>query len=102
MNSARPWYILLLPFFAAVVIVLITKSYRGLSSFISVATVLGSFGCSCVVFVTPNIRALELTWIDLPPLLYVPLGLVLDDLNPSFPSLLRKGAQPSTIVSLPH
>ena len=40
MSSALPWFILLLPFFAAVVIVLITKPYRGLSSFISVAAVL--------------------------------------------------------------
>ncbi len=43
MSSALPWAILLLPFFAAVVIVLFTKSYRGLSSFISVVAVLGSF-----------------------------------------------------------
>ena len=35
MSSALPWYILLLPFFAAVVIVVLTKSQRGLSSFIS-------------------------------------------------------------------
>ena len=81
MSSALPWYILLLPFFAAVVIVLLTKPYPGLSSFISVTAVLGSFACSCAVFVTPDMRALELTWINLPPLLFVPLGLVLDDLS---------------------
>jgi len=81
MSSILPWYILLLPFFAAVAIVLLTKSYPGLSSFISVAAVLGSFACSCIVFVTADIRSLELTWIDLPPLLFVPLGLVLDDLS---------------------
>ena len=81
MSSALPWYILLLPFLAAVVIVLFTKSYRGLSSFISVAAVLGSFAFSCLVFATPNIRSLELTWIDLRPVLYVPLGFVLDDLS---------------------
>jgi len=81
MSSALPWYVLLLPLFAAVVIVLLTKSFRGLSSFISIAAVLGSFACSCLIFVTPNIRSLELTWIDFPPLLYVPLGLILDDLS---------------------
>jgi NADH-quinone oxidoreductase subunit L len=81
MSSILPWYILLLPFFAAVVIVLFTKSHRGVSAFISVAAVLGSFACSCAVFVTPNIHALELTWIDLSPVLYVPLGLILDDLS---------------------
>ncbi|PZR74302.1 MAG: NADH-quinone oxidoreductase subunit L [Chthoniobacterales bacterium] len=81
MSSALPWYILLLPFLAAVVIVLFTKSYRGLSSFISVAAVLASFALSCVVFATPNIHALELTWLDFRPVLYVPLGFVLDDLS---------------------
>src|SRR5438034_9459215 len=81
MSSTLPWYMLLLPFFAAVVIVLFTKSYRGFSSFISVAAALASFVCSCVVFVRPNMRAVELTWIDLRPVLYVPLGLVLDDLT---------------------
>src|SRR5436190_1335008 len=81
MSSALPWYILLLPFFASVAIVLFTKSHRGLSAAISVTAVLGSFAASCVVFASPNIRALELTWIDLRPVLYVPLGLVLDDLS---------------------
>src|SRR6266404_7978280 len=82
MNSALlPWSILLLPFVAAAVIVLLTKSWPGLSSFISVLAVLSSFAGSCVVFVTRDIQALELTWIDLRPILYVPLGFVLDDLS---------------------
>jgi len=81
MSSALPWYILLLPFAAAVTIVLLTKSYPGLSSFLSVGAVLISFAFSCVVFASPDIRALELTWLDLRPVLYVPLGLVLDDLS---------------------
>ena len=81
MTSTLPWFLLLLPFFAAVVIVLFTKPYRGLSSSISVAAALASFGCSCVVFITFDIRALELTWVDLRPVLYVPLGLVIDDLS---------------------
>jgi NADH-quinone oxidoreductase subunit L len=82
MNSALlPWFILLLPFLAAVVIVLFTKRWAGLSSFISVLAVLASFAGSCVVFATPDIQALELTWLDLRPVLYVPLGFVLDDLT---------------------
>jgi NADH-quinone oxidoreductase subunit L len=81
MSSALPWYILLLPLFATAAIVLLTRSSRGLSSFISVGAVLGSFVCSCVVFVTPNIRSLELTWIDFRPAFYVPLAFVLDDLS---------------------
>jgi NADH-quinone oxidoreductase subunit L len=81
MISALPWYVLLLPFFAAVVIVLFTKSLPGLSSFISVAAVLASFVGSCMVFATPNIQTLELTWLDLRPVLFVPLGFVLDELT---------------------
>jgi NADH-quinone oxidoreductase subunit L len=80
MISALPWFILLLPFFAAAVIVLFTKSFPGLSSFISVTAVLASFVGSCIVFATPNIQTLELIWLDLRPVLFVPLGFVLDDL----------------------
>src|SRR6185295_1478653 len=81
MNSSLPWVLLLLPFCAAVVIVLVTKSFHGLSSLISVVATLVSFLCSCIIFARPNIQALELTWIDLRPVLYVPLGFVLDDLT---------------------
>jgi len=82
MTSSLPWYILLLPLLAAAAIALLTRSWPRLSSFISVAAVLGSFVCSCFVFVQPDIRALELTpWIDVRPLLYVPLGFVLDELS---------------------
>src|SRR6476620_8298667 len=78
--NALPWYILLLPLFAAAVIVLLTKSRPGISSFISVLAVLASFAMSCVVFATQDIQPVELTWIDLKPIFYVPLGFVLDDL----------------------
>ena len=78
--SALPWYILLLPLFAAAVIVLFTKRWPGVSSFLSVVAVLVSFAISCFVFATPDIQTIELTWIDLKPVLSVPLGFVLDDL----------------------
>jgi NADH-quinone oxidoreductase subunit L len=81
MTSALPWLILLLPFFAAVAIILFTRPLPGVSSFISVATVVVCFVFSCIVFATPNIQALELTWLDLRPVLFVPLGFVLDDLT---------------------
>ena len=81
MSSALlPWYILLLPLVAAAVIVLLTKSRPGLSSFISVLAVLASLAMSCVLFATQNVQPVELTWIDLKPVLSVPLGIVLDDL----------------------
>src|SRR5256714_779927 len=78
--NALPWYVLLLPLFSAAVIVLLTKRSPGLSSFISVVAGLASFALSCVIFATADIQPLELTWIDLRPVLYVPLGFVLDDL----------------------
>jgi NADH-quinone oxidoreductase subunit L len=78
--SALPWYILLLPLAAAVVIVLFTKSSPGLSSFLSVLAVLGSFAGSCIVFATSDIAAPAFTWLDV-SVLTVPLGLVLDDLS---------------------
>jgi NADH-quinone oxidoreductase subunit L len=80
MTSTLPWYILLLPLVAAAIIVLVTKRRPGISSFLSVVAVLASFGLSCVVFAMPGIQAVELTWIDLKPVLHVPLGFVLDDL----------------------
>jgi len=81
MTSSLPWYILLLPLVAAAAIVLFTRSWPRLSSSISVAAVFGSFVCSCFVFVQPDIHAIELPWIDVQPLLYVPLGFVLDELS---------------------
>ena len=81
MRSALPWYLLLLPLFSAVMIVLVTRRSRVLSSLISVVATLGSFVCACLIFSTPNLRTLELTWIEIPPLLHVPLGFVLDDLS---------------------
>jgi len=76
-----PWFILLAPLASAALITLFTQRSKLVSSCISVAAVLASFVGSIVVFVRPNIRVPELTWIDLRPAFYVPLGLVLDDLS---------------------
>ena len=72
---------LLLPFFAAAVIVFLTKPLPAVSSFLAVAATLGSFICACIIFGTASPQAFEVTWIDLRPVLYVPLGFVLDDLT---------------------
>ena len=79
-TALLPWYILLLPLLSTALIVVFTKRSAGLSSFISVSAVVASFALSCVVFATSKIQAPELAWIDLKPVLYVPLGFVLDDL----------------------
>src|SRR3979490_1940605 len=81
MNSSLPWYVLLLPLCSAAVIVLFTGRSKTLSSFISVAAVLGSFVCSCLIFLRPEISAAQFNWIDIPGAFNVPLGLTLDRLS---------------------
>src|SRR3984893_1845311 len=81
MKSSLPWYVLLLPLCSAAVIVLFTRRSRTLSSYISVAAVLGSFVCSCLIFLRSDISAAQFTWIDIPDVFKVLLGLTLDRLS---------------------
>jgi NADH-quinone oxidoreductase subunit L len=80
MSNTLPWFILLLPLVAAALIALVAKEWPGLSAFISVSAALAGFALSCFVFATPGIQSLELTWLDMRPVLYVPIGFALDDL----------------------
>ena len=75
------WYALLLPLVSAAAITLFTLRFKALSSFVSIAAVLGSFVCSCLIFTRPAVSAPELTWIDLGGVFNVPLGFVLDSLS---------------------
>src|SRR5216110_1582983 len=79
--SVLPWYALLLPLGSAVVITLFTLRRKALSSFISVAAVLGSFICSCLIFIQSGISAPASTWIEINGVFNVPLGFVLDNLS---------------------
>ncbi len=81
MSSVLPWYVLLLPLISAVVILLVTRRWSGISAFVSVGAAIIGFVCSCLIFSSPQISPPEFTWIDLRPLLYIPLGLVLDNLS---------------------
>ncbi len=63
------------------IITLFCRRSKPLSSAISVAAVLGSFICSCLIFAQPDISPSELTWIDFPGVFVVPLGLTLDGLS---------------------
>src|SRR5438270_56027 len=80
-NSLLPWFVLLLPLGSAGVITLLTRRRKNVSSYISVAAVLGSFFCSCAIFTKLDISAPEFTWIDIRGVLNVPIGFVLDDLS---------------------
>jgi NADH-quinone oxidoreductase subunit L len=81
MSSSLPWYVLLLPLCSAAVITLLTRRSKTLSSFVSVAAVLGGFLCSCLIFLRPEISAIQFTWINIPGAFNVPLGLTLDQLS---------------------
>jgi NADH-quinone oxidoreductase subunit L len=79
--SVLPWCALLLPLGSAVVITLFTLRWRALSSSISIAAVLASFVCSCLIFTRPEISAAEFTWIDISGAFKVPFGVMLDQLS---------------------
>jgi NADH-quinone oxidoreductase subunit L len=81
MTSALPWYALFTPLVASAVIVLFTQRARSLSAFISVLAVIISFACACFVFVRAEIKATEISWIDFPGILSVPIGFTLDQLS---------------------
>src|SRR3954447_16960905 len=80
MISVLPWYILLVPLVSALLILVFTRPWQTLSSYISVGAVLVSFGCACALFASPADRALSITWLDFRPMLFVPIGFMLDQL----------------------
>jgi NADH-quinone oxidoreductase subunit L len=81
MNSVLPWLILLAPFASATVITLFALRWKTLSSWISIAAVLVSFICSCLIFAHRTAAAAEFTWIGISGVFHVPLGLTLDQLS---------------------
>jgi NADH-quinone oxidoreductase subunit L len=81
MNSIWPWIILLAPLVSAGVITVFTLRWKAVSSFISIAAVLVSFACSCLIFTQSSLAAAEFAWIDIGGALRVPLGLTLDQLS---------------------
>jgi NADH-quinone oxidoreductase subunit L len=81
MNSILPWAILVAPLLSATAITLFTLRWKALSSFISIAAVLISFVCGCLIFVRPEVSAAEVTWLDVGGTFRVPLALLLDPLS---------------------
>jgi NADH-quinone oxidoreductase subunit L len=81
MNSILPWIVLVAPLVSAAVITLFTLRWKAVSSFISIAAVLVSFTCSCLIFSQSSIAAAEFNWIDITGVFNVPLGPTLDHLS---------------------
>src|SRR5438094_4491657 len=81
MNLMFPWLILLAPLVSAAAITLFTLRWKTLSSAISIAAVLVSFICSCLIFAHRTVAASEFTWIGTNGVFHVPLGLTLDQLS---------------------
>src|SRR2546427_7898998 len=81
MTSIFPWIILLPPLLSAAVIALFTLRWKALSSSISIAAVLVSFICSCLIFAHSTAAAAGLTWIGISGVFQVPFGLTLDPLS---------------------
>src|SRR5216117_1093400 len=79
--SMLPWIVLLAPLSSAAIITLFTLRWKGVSSFISIAAVLVSFACSCLIFTQSGIATAHFNWIDIPSAFKVPLGLTLDQLS---------------------
>ena len=72
---------MLSPLISAAAITLFTHRSRPRSSFVSIAAVLGSFVCSCLIFTQPSVSVPESTWIDFGGVFNVPFGFVLDKLS---------------------
>ena len=81
MTSIFPWIILLAPLLSTAVITLFTLRWKALSSSISIAAVLVSFICSCLIFAHSTAAAAEFTWIGISGVFQVPFGLTLDPLS---------------------
>src|SRR6266480_7631462 len=81
MNSILPWLLLLAPLVSVTVITLSTLRWKTFSSSISIAAVLVSFVCSCLIFARGTGTAAEFTWIGIGGVFQVPFGLTLDQLS---------------------
>ena len=81
--SYLPWIALLLPLASAFIIMIATRPMRTASGFVSVAAVLGSFVCACLIFAHGAGDAPAFSWINLGPAFSIPLGLTLDPLSRS-------------------
>ncbi|MFN2541602.1 MAG: NADH-quinone oxidoreductase subunit L [Chthoniobacterales bacterium] len=81
MNSSQAWLVLLAPLISAAVITLFTQRSRNISAAISVAAVVVSFLAACAIFARGDTAAVALNWLNVPGVLNVPFGFILDWLS---------------------
>ncbi len=74
------WLILFAPLTATALILLVTKSSRQLSAFLSVGAVGASFLASVVVFFGPDFTT-QFNWLEFGQRLIIPIGLTIDKLS---------------------
>jgi NADH-quinone oxidoreductase subunit L len=80
-RTLLPWYVLFAPLVAAVLITVFVRRSKKLSSLLSCAAVVVSFGGACLIFARKDVSAVALNWIDFPGIFTVPLGFALDNLS---------------------
>ena len=84
MDPNLVWFILFNPLIAAALIHLVTRKSPATSTFISVASAVFGLIAAIGIFVTRGGHgplSVEVPWLDFRPTLYVPIGLLIDDLS---------------------
>ncbi len=80
MNPKLPWIVLFTPLVSALLILLVTRTQRRLSAYISILAVAIAFVGSVILFGQPD-GNVQFRWIDFGPRLLVPFGATLDHLS---------------------
>ena len=80
MSPTLPWIVLFTPLVSALLILLVTRSQRRLSAYISVLAVAIAFVGSLILFGQPD-GDVQFRWMDFGPRLLIPFGAALDNLS---------------------
>ncbi len=76
-----PWLILFSPLVASLLILLVTRGARNASSYLSVAAVMVTFVCSCLLLAAGHDYHTHFPWLDFSPYLRIDFGLTIDGLS---------------------
>jgi len=81
MDPHLAWFILLNPLIAAAVIHLLMRKFADTSATVSVLSAVSGLLAAVGIWFSNGDFSLEVPWIDFPPTLRVPIGLLIDDLS---------------------